>query len=155
MGFARSIVNPNLLPRGVLCPTSLLPELRSALFPLCPLARHLMPVVPFGGIFAAGSLNVHCAGFSPAFFVHRAGYYPAFFVHCAGFYPAFFVYCVRIVSGHGFAAIPLSPLPLRRLGVFSYLPLHSSIRQPLADVPASLLPPQGKNRLFKHLKGGD
>ena len=67
MGFARSIVKPNLLPRGVLRPASLLPEFRSALFPLRPLARHLMPVVPFGGIFAAGSLNVHCAGFYPAY----------------------------------------------------------------------------------------
>ena len=65
-----------LLPRGVLCPASLLPEFRSALFPLRPLARHLMPVVPFGGIFAAGSLNVHCAAFLN---VHCAGYYPAFF----------------------------------------------------------------------------
>ena len=101
-----------LLPRGGLCPASLLPEFRSALFPLRPLARHLMPVVPFGGIFAAGSLNVHCAG-----------YYPAFF----------FLGSFRAIQ----------------------LPAHSAIRQPLADVPASLLPPQGKNRGFKHSKGGD
>ena len=54
--------------RVVLCPASVLPEFRSALFLLRPLARHLMPVVLFGGIFAAVFLNVHCAGYYPAFF---------------------------------------------------------------------------------------
>ena len=74
--------------RVVLCPASLLPEFRSALFLLRPLARHLMPVVPFGGILPPFKF-FYCADCQSVFFrfVHCAAFLN---VHCAGYHLAFF-----------------------------------------------------------------
>ena len=64
--------------------------------------------------------------------------------------PDFIRLSLSIASGsYPDTALPLFPLSP------PHSHSHSAIRLPLADVPASLLPLQEKNRGLKHSKGGD